>query len=96
MSNSGFLPPPRGFLDSSQKKNIPHKNNDDKGKRMTIQFSSALIEHLEYLAETQGITQAEVVRRAVLLESYLRQALQEPDTRLLIEANDSIKEVIIR
>ena len=65
-------------------------------KRMTIQFSSELNEGLERIASQQGISQAEAVRKAVALEIYLRQALERPGARLLIEDDKSIKEVIIR
>jgi nucleoid-associated protein YgaU len=76
---------------SVKEKNSAQKNS----KRMTIQFSDNLMQHIEWLAEVQGISQAEAVRKAVALESYLRQALLS-GSKLLIEDEDSVREVIIR
>lgn len=66
------------------------------GKRMTILFPPDLNDNLQWIAEQQGISQAEAVRKSVALESYLRQALLRPGARILIEDDNSIKEVIIR
>lgn len=65
-------------------------------KRMTITFPGDIAEHLRWLAEKQGISQAEAARKAVVLESYLRQALLKPDAKLLISDRDSVREIIIR
>jgi predicted HicB family RNase H-like nuclease len=65
-------------------------------KRMTIQFSPELYEHLQSIADAQGISLAEAVRKSVALESYLRQALKRSGARLLIEDEKSVKELILR
>ena len=65
-------------------------------KRMTITFPGDLAQHLKWLAEQQGVSQAEAVRKAVALESYLRQALLEPGSKLMIKDSDSVREIIIR
>lgn len=54
------------------------------------------MQHLEWLAEIQGLSQAEAIRKAVALESYLRQALSSKNAKLLIQDEDSIRELIIR
>ena len=91
------------FPDNSQVINLPSpdKSNssgdtDHTPKRMTISFPAELNQHLVWLAQQQGISQAEAVRKAVALESYLRQALQKPDAKLLIEDESSVREIIIR
>ena len=66
-------------------------------KRITVQFSKDLYENLQWISDEQGgIALAEAVRKAVMLEFYLRQQLKEKDTKLLIEYPDSVRELIIR
>ena len=81
---------------SSPEKSDSKKSTSNDVKRMTIQFPPELNQHLIWLAEQQGISQAEAVRKAVALESYLRQALQKPGAKLLIEDESSVREIIIR
>ncbi|WP_019503218.1 CopG family transcriptional regulator [Pleurocapsa sp. PCC 7319] len=91
------------FPDNSQVINLPSPDKSNSSgdtdltpKRMTISFSAELNQHLVWLAQQQGISQAEAVRKAVALESYLRQALQKPGAKLLIEDESSVREIIIR
>ena len=64
-------------------------------KRMTIQLTSELDQHLQWLADRQGVTQVEAIRKAIAFESYIRQEVQKPGTRLIIEDINSIRELII-
>ncbi|MEL6929710.1 MAG: hypothetical protein AAFO95_13860 [Cyanobacteria bacterium J06600_6] len=81
---------------SPQDKSDSAQDNPASPKRMTISFPGELNQHLVWLAQQQGISQAEAVRKAVALESYLRQALQKPGAKLLIEDESSLREIIIR
>lgn len=85
-------------MSSEKTVNSKKSKNSQKAeiKRMTIQFSPELSENLAWIASQQGISQAEAARKAVSLEYYLRQALKKSGARLLIEDEDSIREIIIR
>ena len=68
-------------------------------KRITVQFSEIMYQELQSLAEEQGgISLAEVVRKAVKLESYLSQQLRKKGTRLVIDYPDleHVREIVIR
>ena len=69
--------------------------SDSKGKRMTIQLSDELAKHVEWLAETQGISQVEAIRKAIATESYFQQEIMQ-GAKVLIERNQSLREVIFR
>ncbi len=92
MTQNNIIPSESKVVDISQS----DKPSDNNSKRMTISFPADLNQHLLWLAEQQGISQAEAVRKAVALESYLRQALQKPGAKLLIQDDSSIREIIIR
>lgn len=92
MTQNNIIPSESKVVDISQS----DKSSDNNSKRMTISFPADLNQHLLWLAEQQGISQAEAVRKAVALESYLRQALQKPGAKLLIQDDSSIREIIIR
>ncbi len=92
MTQKNIIPSESKVVDISQSDKVPDTNS----KRMTISFPADLNQHLLWLAQQQGISQAEAVRKAVALESYLRQALQKPGAKLLIQDDSSIREIIIR
>lgn len=66
-------------------------------KRITVQFSQDMYDNLQRLAKEQGgISLAEAVRKAIALESYIRQQLKNQKTKLVLESEDSKRELIIR
>ena len=74
-------------------KNIP--NEESKGKRMTIFFPENLVKHLEWLAEVQGISQAEAIRKAIATESFMQREINQ-GSKVLIETEGGVKEVVFR
>ena len=73
--------------------NIPERENN--GKRMTIFIPENLVKHLEWLAEVQGISQAEAIRKAIATESFIQREIAR-GSKVLIEKDRSIKEVVFR
>ena len=73
--------------------NIPEGENN--GKRMTIFIPENLVKHLEWLAEVQGISQAEAIRKAIATESFIQREIAR-GSKVLIETDRSIKEVVFR
>lgn len=65
-------------------------------KRMTIKMSPELNQHLEWIAKEQSVSLVEAIRKAIALESYLRQALKRKGARLLIQDDDGVRELLIR
>ena len=90
---------------SESSEEVDNKKGDDppkktsSAKRITVQFSQEMYEDLQWLADQQGgISLAEAVRKAVGLESYLRQQLTKKGTRLIIDDPDLdyVREIVIR
>ena len=77
-----------------QKTNDPPTPNNP--KRMSISLSGDIVELLEFLAERQGITQNEAIRRAIATDVYfLKERLQ--GANILIQKPDKeIREVVFR
>ncbi|WP_346293955.1 ribbon-helix-helix domain-containing protein [Sphaerothrix gracilis] len=67
-----------------------------KPKRMSISLPADIAGLLEFLAETQGISQNEALRRAIATEAYIQQEIQEGATILIQKPNKQIKEVVFR
>ncbi|MDJ0719682.1 MAG: CopG family transcriptional regulator [Prochloraceae cyanobacterium] len=70
-------------------------NEESKGKRMTIFLPENLVKHLEWLAEVQGISQAEAIRKAIATESFMQREINQ-GSKVLIETEGSVKEVVFR
>lgn len=68
---------------------------DRYGRRMTVQFTRDQAKHLDWLADTQELTQAEVIRKALATESYLQQHIQR-GCKVFIKDGDSLCEVVFR
>ena len=92
-------------LSSEEPERVTNKQRDDPTtekplvKRITIQFSQEVYEDLQWISKQQGgISLAEAVRKAVSLESYLRQQLSKKGTRLIIDDPnlDYVREIVIR
>jgi predicted transcriptional regulator len=81
------------------KKSDPMKSNSletQSPKRMSVTLSGDAARLLEQLAESQGITQTEALRKAIATESYLQQEVNSGSRILLQKADKEIREVIFR
>jgi hypothetical protein len=65
-------------------------------KRMSVSLSGDTARMLETLAETQGITQNEVLRKAIATEAYLQQEIMQGSKVLLQRSDKEICEVVFR
>lgn len=77
-------PPPNG------------SSNATNTKRMSVSLSGDAARLLEYLAEVQGITQNEALRKAIATEAYIRQEMEQGAKVLLQKSNKDIREVVFR
>ncbi len=66
------------------------------GKRLSISLSDDAANLLEFLAQTQGITQNEALRRAIATEAYLLQERMQGTKVLLQKPDKEIREVLFR
>ena len=84
---------------NNKQRDDPLKQTKQSLKRITIQFSPENYKDLQSIAKQQGgISLAEAVRKAVSLESYLREQLSKKGTRLIIDDPelDYVREIVIR
>jgi hypothetical protein len=65
-------------------------------KRMSITLSSDAAKWLELLAESQGITQTEALRKAIATEAYIQKEIAEGSKILVQKADKEIREVVFR
>jgi hypothetical protein len=65
-------------------------------KRMTISLSEDTANMLKHLADSQAITQNEVIRRALASEFYLKKEQESGSTILVQKSNKEIREVVFR
>ena len=65
-------------------------------KRLSLSLSADAAGLLEQLAETQGISQNEVIRRSLMTEAYIQQEIQQGSRILIQKADDEIREVVFR
>lgn len=82
-----------------QSANSPPTNgssNATNTKRMSVSLSGDAARLLEYLAEVQGITQNEALRKAIATEAYIRQEMEQGAKVLLQKSNKDIREVVFR
>jgi Ribbon-helix-helix protein, copG family len=79
-------------------KNLLSKDsaNATSTKRMSVSLSGDAARLLEHLAEAQGITQNEALRKAIATEAYLRQEMEQGAKVLLQKSNKEIREVVFR
>ena len=77
--------------------NLTEENfgTDTKAKRMTIQLTVEAAKSLEWLANFQGISQVEALRRAISTEAYLQREIQQ-GAKVLVQQEDSIKVLVFR
>ena len=65
-------------------------------KRMTISLPEDVVQMLEKLSDSQGVTQNEAIRRAIATESYLKDELEKGSTLLIQKSNRDIREIVFR
>lgn len=65
-------------------------------KRMSISLSGDAARLLDFLAESQGISQNEALRRAIATEAYLLEERLNGSKVLLQKSDKEIREVIFR
>ena len=65
-------------------------------KRMSVTLSGDAARMLEFLAEAQGITQNEALRKAIATEAYLREEMAQGAKVLLQKSDQEIREVVFR
>jgi Ribbon-helix-helix protein, copG family len=65
-------------------------------KRMSVSLSGDAAKLLAQLAESQGITQNEALRKAIATEAYLRQEMEQGAKVLLQKSSKDIREVVFR
>ena len=79
------------FLKSGEKSiSIP------KVKRMSITLTGDAVQHLEFLSQTQNITQNEALKKAIATEVYIRQSVVQGTKVLLQKPDGEIREVVFR
>jgi len=71
-------------------------NANNTVKRMSISLSGDAARMLEFLAEAQGITQNEALRKAIATEAYLLQERMQGSKVLLQKPSQDIREVVFR
>ena len=65
-------------------------------KRMSITLTGEAIEHLEFLSNSQGITQNEALKKAIATDVYIRKHCILGAKILLQNVDGSIVEVVFR
>jgi Ribbon-helix-helix protein, copG family len=65
-------------------------------KRMSIGLSGETVELLEFLAQSQGISQNEAIRRAIATDVYFLKERLEGSKVLLQKPDKEIREVLFR
>jgi predicted DNA-binding protein len=65
-------------------------------KRQSVSLSSDVAELLAFLAESQGITQSEAIRKAIITEAYFRKEIEKGGEILVRKPDKDIQEVIFR
>jgi hypothetical protein len=83
--------------DTGQKNTLIKDSANATGmKRMSVSLSGDAARLLEHLAEAQGITQTEALRKAIATEAYLRQEMDQGAKVLLQKPDKEIREVVFR
>ncbi|BAY96050.1 MULTISPECIES: hypothetical protein [unclassified Tolypothrix] len=75
---------------------IPLEDDLPKGKRLSVSFSSSDVKKLDWLTNSQQITQNEVLRKAIATEEYIQRVVQTGCTILVRKPDGSIAEVVFR
>ena len=65
-------------------------------KRMSVSLSADAARMLEFIAQSQGISQNEALRKAIATEAYLLQEITQGSKVLLQKKNKEVREVVFR
>jgi hypothetical protein len=65
-------------------------------KKLTINLSGEIYNSLQKLAEDQGVTITEALRKAIGTESFLREAKRDGSKILIQESDKTMKQVLLR
>lgn len=79
-------------LDSSSSS----KSSNASNKRMSVSLPTDISSLLVYLAESQGISQNEVFRKAIATEAYFYEEIRQGTKVLLQKPSGEIREVVFR
>jgi hypothetical protein len=85
---------PFGGLSPPNKQTI--STSTTSAKRMSVSLSGDAARLLTELAEAQGITQNEALRKAIATEAYLRREMAQGAKVLLQDSNKDVREVVFR
>lgn len=88
--------PASNKLCNDQDFNFNSSNTSNVVKRMSVSLSGDVARMLEFLAESQGITQNEALRKAIATEAYLLQERMQGSKVLLQKSDKEIREVLFR
>ncbi|MBD2066194.1 hypothetical protein H6F93_01395 [Leptolyngbya sp. FACHB-671] len=83
-------------VESTQPLHTEDASPTSKPKRMSISLTATDVEKLNWLAESQDISQSEALRKAIATEQYIQRAIQA-GSRIIVEKPDGTKmEVVFR
>ncbi|WOL31463.1 hypothetical protein [Microcoleus phage My-WqHQDG] len=68
----------------------------NKPKRMSVTLNGEASQQLEWLAEVQGITQVEALRKAIATDAYLHKEIRQGSKVLLRGSDNELREVVFR
>ena len=63
--------------------------------RYNLELSTENYENLKKIAEQEGTTVADLLRRATKLLLFVLSIKQDPDTRLLVERGGEVQEIVV-
>jgi len=63
--------------------------------RYNLELSTENYENLKKIAEQEGTTIADLLRRATKLLLFVLSIKQDPDARLLVERGDEVQEIVV-
>ncbi|TAE58814.1 MAG: CopG family transcriptional regulator [Nostocales cyanobacterium] len=80
----------------NQSPSVQDSPNSTSGKRISVLMTDEAAELLQYLAEMQGISKSEALRKAIATEAYFLKERKNGSQILLQKPNEKIREVIFR
>ncbi len=80
----------------SQLTNNTDPRPPNNAKRMSISLSGDIVELLDFLAERQGISQTEAIRRAIATDVYFLKERIEGSQVLIQKPDKEVREVVFR
>lgn len=81
---------------SAAKSHSPSATKMKRGKRLSVSLSDDAADLLEFLAQSQSITQNEALRRAIATEAYLLKERIDGTKVLFQKPDREIREVLFR